>query len=65
VSRRDPYDEINAEALRAAAREAYGTLGQWRAEGYPTVAEMIREQYPPASGMHRGRPGKANPRRGL
>jgi hypothetical protein len=65
VTRRDPYDGIHAEALRAAAREAHGTLGEWRAEAYPTVEQMIREQYPPAAGKHRGRPGKANPRRGL
>lgn len=45
MSRRDAYDEVYAEALRQAAREVYGTLGQARAERDPTAAEVERERY--------------------
>ena len=49
MTRRDPVDEIYAEALRAAAREHLGTYRETVAECYPTVDEMIRERYRPAS----------------
>ncbi len=63
MSRLDAYDQIHAEALRQAAREAHGTLGETYAECYPTVAEMLAERYPPATGKFVGRPGKSNRRR--
>lgn len=53
-------DEIYRQALRQAAREAHGL---WRAvwdEVYPSVAEMERERYPAAAGVHVGRPDRRN-----
>ena len=60
MSRREPLDEIYAQALRKGASEAHGSWRAAAAEAYPTVDEMLRERYPPATGQHVGRPGKSN-----
>ncbi len=57
-------DEIYRQALRQAAREAHGLWRQVWGELYPSVAEMERERYPAAAGVHVGRLGRRNAKRG-